>query len=408
MKPDPPKVDGQTVNDSSWNSVSIEPQNFATSSGQTLEVADNYQMAKAVADYSSVGDFYQDTGTANNYVVDAIAPRQGIPSYETGQRIRFVAANTNTTASNINVQSIGNVSLLDHEGAALTGGELNSGDQSEIEYDGTNWRLVNGLTGILFQTIDELEISNNASNPNTHIDFAVGKCADSARNFLIRNIAAGFNKDMTTNWAAGSGNGGKPSGVSIIPENWYYVFGLSKYDGTFDAGIDTSTIGTNLLADTVPAGYIKWRRIAAIYTVPTTSYIRAFTQYGDWFMYYGPLTAPISDYKQDGVVQPTLYTVNLVVPPLIKLGAIIEYIVYVLSGMEFNLNLFNSDQQNLAPDTTIGNAPIGVCNGQPINSQRMRSFVIPNSAGQINYRVRVTNPTGIVAMNTLGYIDYRI
>lgn len=131
------------------NGFEKENNNLISSTGIALNTADNLQTSKAVSAYAANGDFYTDTGVANAYVCTVqnngggpsyVAP----PSYFTGMRVRFFAGNANTTASTVDVAGLGVKNIVDRNGAALNGGEIQSGRQVEIVYDSTKFILIDG------------------------------------------------------------------------------------------------------------------------------------------------------------------------------------------------------------------------------------------------------------------------
>lgn len=94
--------------------------------------------------------FATDTGAANAYVV-TLAP---VPaSYTTGMRVSFRATNANTAASTINVNGLGTRNIFDHRTlAALSGGEIKTNGIYNIEYDGTQFLLLNPARFVNVQT----------------------------------------------------------------------------------------------------------------------------------------------------------------------------------------------------------------------------------------------------------------
>jgi hypothetical protein len=80
-----------------------------------------------------------DTGSANAY---AIAPTRAIGSYFAGYKTWFLPAHANTGASTLNVNSLGTKNIYAH-GAALLGGELSTTVPALVEYDGTQFNLIN-------------------------------------------------------------------------------------------------------------------------------------------------------------------------------------------------------------------------------------------------------------------------
>jgi hypothetical protein len=77
-------------------------------------------------------------GTAN---VITLTPLQTLLSYQTGNRFAFIAANSNSGATTVNISSLGAKAIKSQGGAALIGGEIVAGGIYTITYDGTNFVL---------------------------------------------------------------------------------------------------------------------------------------------------------------------------------------------------------------------------------------------------------------------------
>lgn len=86
-----------------------------------------------------VNNYAADTGSANTY---AIAPSPVIASYVTGQIFTFLAANTNTTTSTLNVNGIGVITIKKNVSTNLSAGDIVAGAIVAVEYDGTNFQLI--------------------------------------------------------------------------------------------------------------------------------------------------------------------------------------------------------------------------------------------------------------------------
>jgi len=82
-----------------------------------------------------------DTGSANAY---AIGMSPSIGAYAAGQRFLFIASNTNTTSSTLNVNGLGTRSILTWYGAALPAGAITSGRVVDVVYNGTAFVLLSG------------------------------------------------------------------------------------------------------------------------------------------------------------------------------------------------------------------------------------------------------------------------
>jgi len=67
------KIDGNTVGASEWNQLA-DVDNFVISSGQTPSTSNLEQLGIGSARYSSGGQFFTDSGTANAYVLTPVSP----------------------------------------------------------------------------------------------------------------------------------------------------------------------------------------------------------------------------------------------------------------------------------------------------------------------------------------------
>jgi len=92
------------------------------------------------------------TVTGTDTLTGTLMP--AITAYATGNLFSFVAANTNTGATTINLNSLGAKSITKQGTSALVAGDLVSGRVYLIEYDGTRFQLLNpsisGVTSITF------------------------------------------------------------------------------------------------------------------------------------------------------------------------------------------------------------------------------------------------------------------
>jgi hypothetical protein len=119
------------------------PWNFATFSGNepVTTLSDNFSFLNNQINDSGAGftNYAIDTGTANNLIVTlASAP----VAYEAGMMVVTTPAFTNTAASVINVNALGNVSITNLAAIALNGGEISKGAALSLVYDGTQFRII--------------------------------------------------------------------------------------------------------------------------------------------------------------------------------------------------------------------------------------------------------------------------
>ena len=88
-----------------------------------------------------LSDYKVDTGSANAY---AITPAPAITAYTTGQIFSFKAVNANTTTSTLDVNGLGVKTINKNDGAtALVSGDIAAGQTVLVEYDGTNFQMLN-------------------------------------------------------------------------------------------------------------------------------------------------------------------------------------------------------------------------------------------------------------------------
>lgn len=107
-----------------------------------------------------------DTGAANAYVI-TLAPAP--TAYAAGQTFVFKAANTNTTTSTLNVNGLGAKTIKSNVGgAALAAGQITAGDMVRVAYDGTDFKMVTGVTVAAVQGATfNYAVSGGAANVQT-------------------------------------------------------------------------------------------------------------------------------------------------------------------------------------------------------------------------------------------------
>jgi hypothetical protein len=109
--------------------------------GQIAELVYNGTQFQLISVQPSMSYYGLDTSVAANTVTVNITPP--LLSYTTGTpRFYVKIANTNTGATNINANGLGNKSVVLGNGGALIGSELQAGMIAEFVYDGTNVQLL--------------------------------------------------------------------------------------------------------------------------------------------------------------------------------------------------------------------------------------------------------------------------
>jgi hypothetical protein len=124
-----------------------------------------------------------DTGTANTYVI-ALTP--AITAYAAGQRITFKAGAASTTASTLNVNTLGVKALKKLHDQDIASGDIETGSIVTAVYDGTNFQITSQLateTNVPAGAADNLVIN--------------GQCLVSQRGTSFTGLGSGTSDEYT-------------------------------------------------------------------------------------------------------------------------------------------------------------------------------------------------------------------
>lgn len=274
------KVNGNTVGADEWNQLA-GINNAITTSGQTPSTSDTNQLGIGAARYSSGGQYFTDSGTADAYVLSSVlpfkAPVDATNDYFVGMTIRFRAGNANSGASTVNVNSAGVKNLKKEDGTTdLAGGDIPTGRDVEFKYDGTAFALV--LTNATTSTkgvsylAKQITIANNVTTPNTKLDFTAGN-AQADDGYLVFSVAA-LTKQIDATWVAGTNQGGLDTGTVAI-NTWYHCYAIYNPSTLASDFLFTTTYGS----PTLPSGFTKKKWVMAVLTDGSANII-PFTQTG--------------------------------------------------------------------------------------------------------------------------------
>jgi hypothetical protein len=139
MKNIPDKTDniGERFNASEYNSVTNEEKNAILTTGQTLTESDLFQLAKAIAAYSSASTYYVDSGSTNTYQLSSVGTFQSPAKYYDGMEIRFRPQNSNTGASTVTPPELSQKPIKQRDGVTnLSPDDLKAGVLEVLVYDG--------------------------------------------------------------------------------------------------------------------------------------------------------------------------------------------------------------------------------------------------------------------------------
>lgn len=90
---------------------------------------------------NNLGEYCPTVGGTANAIT--CAPSVAITAYATGQAFCFVATNTNSGSTTLNVSSLGAKAVKRPDGGALVGDEITSGQMVAVRYNGTYFELQN-------------------------------------------------------------------------------------------------------------------------------------------------------------------------------------------------------------------------------------------------------------------------
>jgi len=154
-----PVVTGTTITSTAFNLLTTDLATGLTTAltkdGQTTPTANipmgTYKITglgagSATTDAAQYGQLQANattiaTVTGTDTLVGTLAP--ALTAYATGNLFSFVAVNTNTGATTININSLGAKNVTKQGSTALIAGDIVSGQVYLIEYDGTRFQLLN-------------------------------------------------------------------------------------------------------------------------------------------------------------------------------------------------------------------------------------------------------------------------
>lgn len=142
------KVDGNTISASEFNQLA-EIDNLISTSGQTPSLTNLEQISTGSARYSSAGQFYTDSGTANAYVLSPVSPFKSPVSatagegYFNGMVVIYRAGNPNTGPSTVNVNGAGVKNIKKADGTTDPDrGQISTTEDIVLRYNGTSFIIV--------------------------------------------------------------------------------------------------------------------------------------------------------------------------------------------------------------------------------------------------------------------------
>lgn len=230
-----PKVDGPANQGgtpqpaSEMTSFFTEATNIVTQTGQTLTLTalqDPNQIGKGISQYSANGDFYQDTGSVNAYVLSPIGSKQIPPAYSEGMRIRFDASTTNTGAATVSIGLLGVVPIVHKDGTALNAGDIVINTYIECWYSASlsKFVLIDQLNIVVANNrYERLQYYNDSGSLNAYV-LDLPNVGEESPTSLETGFTVTFYPNSTNTTAATA----KVGGLAITP--------IKNYDGSVLTG----------------------------------------------------------------------------------------------------------------------------------------------------------------------------
>lgn len=188
--------------------------------------------------------------TAGTSTAYTITPAPAITAYAAGQRFTFKAHAANGAAPTLAVSGLA-AKTMQRQGTALVGNELIANDLIEVEYDGTNFQILNLPTAPLFvnRTNNRVGIGTTSPASAIHVSSAGDAQITLEGTGGAANDQSIYFKDTTSNWYVGNRyDGGAPNNES---------FGIGRTASKNDFTIDKNGGATLTSALTINNGIVS-------------------------------------------------------------------------------------------------------------------------------------------------------
>lgn len=419
-----------------WNTFKNETQNAILDTGQTLESGTpaNKQLQIAMSIYATSAPYFNCTNTGDAYSLSIVGSKQANNVYVDGELIRFRPSANNTGASTISRSGLSVKDIVLQDGTtALPAGSLRTtydalaryssalgkyilldnslGDlynvdtssvvtNSVLQYDGSKWVAVSGFS-LPTEYIQGLLLENEAGDTEHDIKVNIGKARakDDSTDIALNSALI---KQIDANWGLGSNAGGFPSGLTLANNTEYFVFVISKPDGTSDAGFDNSLTAANLLSgtDAGGAGFTKYKRVGSIFTDGSANILNGYWKEisGGGLIFKYSTRVEIFNQPSAGSMPSTFTDLSVLAPA--NSDAIL-HIKTDADAVDYEFKEKTSGVEWTAIDGT--STPTG-------NTKASVQNIILDSSSNIQHKYTATgsNTQSTFIVYTLGYIDSRV
>lgn len=359
------------------------------------------------------------SGSADAYT---LSPAPTITAYATTQRfiVKIHATNTTTTPY-LQISGIANpttTAVIKKLNASKSEipvaiGDLVANSILTIQRNSTNtaWivlELSNPATtttqGIVYLN-NPVTVANNATTPNTDLDFTAGNFAFSDGSGQAISTAITKRLQSSGSWSAGAGGNLLTTGARLNSSTYhlYAIYNPTTLAVDYMALLGVAGTAPDPTAS-LPSGYTKFKRIASILTDGSGN-IRAFTQRGFSF----ELTTPVVNLDATASNGTTLQSIQTPAGIAVKAGVTLG--IDLASGStvgNYYVSLQNANQ-NYTP--SAGGARsyslnVGKSSGTLVSSGEFYKFT--NTSSQIRVTQAGAGTLCSISLTTNGWEDYQL
>ena len=334
-------------------------------------------------------------GSANTYTA---SPSPAITAYATGMEFNLKVNADNTGASTLNVSAVAAKNIKKYDGAGskinLDAGDLQQDQYYKVIYDGTDFVLIGknpATASIAGQSLlpNPITISNGTDSDHD-IDFTAG-------NFNFDDgsgqaVATALTKQIDASWTAGDNAGGLDTG-SVAADTTYYMFAIwNPTTSTADFLFSTSHV-----SPTLPSGYTKKKRIAALRTDGSSNIRNGKYLFNPDGSYHFEYATKILDLTIAGsaATSKTNFAVTVPRDTIVKVRAS----MYRANATDAYVNLLSPYDNSLSP--TFANADLL---SDVAYLGAIEKNILSNDSGQISY-ISSSATLDNFNVTTLGWFD---
>ena len=255
-------------------------QNAITDAGGTLIESDSLQFRQALNSYSSIANFYIDTGTATEYVLNpqgAFKTPIDAPTTWNGMLIRFRPTNNNTGVTTLRLAGLNGglpSNTLREDGTAIQEGDFSTTRDAILRYNSTAgaFMLLNSnLYALVSKNLQAQKPILLSYNSETVVNYSAGGVIFDDYTGSATVTAGTIN--LATNGLNGFDTGTLPT------TGWVYTYAI--YNPT--TGVSGLLASLSSTTPTLPSGFTKKSRIRNGLIRISSSQIQLFSHYkNEW------------------------------------------------------------------------------------------------------------------------------